>query len=216
MKWLVGLLVPLFLIILSGCSEDSSSPLPYTYKSNGAIVGIETSYTTVEGDELNATLAELGCTVVDFGDPTAEVVISAPGFSASAQVGIPYIQISDHGSDIISNNWAALDANTSVQITLLGSHPITTGVNPTWTTYGFWLYGTVEEYVGWGTSATQVNLANVLTTDAGSNIVDQNGTLAIDDTNTSVYIGWNVYGSRATLNDKKVLDNSIAFLTGRL
>lgn len=214
MKWLVGVLVPLLVMILGGCGDSSSSS--YTYKSKGVIVGIAIDSATTELDELNATLTEFGCTVVNYNDPTAEVVVSVENASASVQAGIPYIQISDHGSDVIQNSFEAIDANASVQITLLASHPITTGVDQTWATHGFWLYSYINNYVGWGTSATQVTLANVLTTDTSSNPVDQNGTLATDETNTSVYIGWSAYGSRATLNDKKVLDNSIAFLTGRL
>lgn len=212
-KRLVGLLVPLLLIVLAGCGSSSSSSSTYKFKSKGTIVGINTTTVSVERDELNATLAELGCTVVNYTDLSAEVVISVESATATVQAGKPYLQISDHGSDVIPNSFASIEANTSVQITLLGSHPITKGVDATWSTFGFWLYdpSVLQDYVGWGTSGTQASLANV-----SVGAVDQNGTLAVNDTNTSVYIGWNVYGSRATFNDKKVLDNSIAFLAGKL
>ncbi len=221
MKWFIGLLVPLFLTVMSGCGGDDSSSTPAAYvpKSAGTIVGIDLTSpdNTQEVDELNATLAALKCTVVNYDDPTAEIVVSTAGGAAYVQPGIPYLQISDHGSDVLTNSWDTLDRNTTVQITLLAAHPITANVASSWTSNGFWLYGlSSNDYIGWGTSATQTSLANITTTLTGGSPADHNGTLAVNDTNTSVYIGWNVYGSRATSNDIKVLDNSIAFLLGKL
>ncbi len=171
--------------------------------ANAALIGIMNG-NAAERDALVATLTSLGHTVTTTIDGSLDLIISAPGNATSTFAGVPYLQISDHGADNLVNAWATLTAGTPVTVTLTGAHPILTGVSPTWTTLGFWQYGSASDYVGYVTGVP--GIANA--TAAGTTY---NDTLAVSG-NTDIYIGWNVYGPNATPDDILLLSNAIQFL----
>lgn len=203
------MLLGLIVFVINACNGNSSNG--DNIDRSVIIVGFDVDDQN-ESDEINATLIGLGYTTTTGDDPNATIIISGAGFYTSSVDGKPYIQISDHGDDLISNSWSSLDPSEegNVTITLTGSHPILNGVDTTWTTNGFWLYSdrVTEDYIGWATSPDQA-LAKVTVTSE-----EHNATLAMNTDEDLLYIGWNVFGSLATPNDVKVLDNAILYMTG--
>lgn len=156
-----------------------------------------------ERSALVGTLTSLGHTVTDVIDGSLDLIVSAPGVSTSDFAGVPYLQISDWGADHLANSWASHAQSTPVTVTLDGTHLILTGVDASWSTFGFWQYGDGSNYVGWVTGVPGLADADVLGT-------PYNEVLAVSG--SDIYIGWNVYGPDATPNDLQILSNSIQFL----
>ena len=174
---------------------------------NAALIGLENG----DADEraaLVGTLTSMGHTVTTTIDGNLDLIITAPGNGTSGFPGVPYLQISDHGEDNISNAWESLPEGTPVTITIDGNHPILNGLSASWTTLGFWHYDTgSSDYVGW------VNGIPGLA-DAVADGTTYNEVLAVSANSADIYIGWNVYGPDATPNDLLLLNNSINFLLG--
>lgn len=170
---------------------------------DAATIGL-TNGNAAERNALVSTLTALGHTVTSTINSSVDLVISAPGNDSQYLVGKPYLQISDWGSDLLTNTWQNLPTvATPITITLDGLHPILTGLDTSWSSLGFWHYGG-SSYVGWVTGVAGLADANVLGT-------PYNEVLAISG--NSIYIGWNVYGPDASVNDVRLLGNSIEFLT---
>lgn len=170
--------------------------------ANAYLIGLEDG----DPDERNAlagTLTTMGHTVTTTIDGSLDLIISAPGNGTADFPGIPYLQISDHGEDHLTNDFQSLPEDTVVTVTLTGAHPILAGLDPSWNTLGFWHYDPGTDYVGWVTGVPGL-------ADVEANAVNYPNALAVSG--ADIYIGWNVYGPDATDNDLLLLQNSIEFL----
>ncbi len=190
--------------ILIGDGEHGKSML-------GATVGINTTsyYSEEEYVQLNATLTDLGYTVVDESDDAASVILSAQRVWATRVEGKPYIQISDHGD--LQSVFYGMNENTPVTVALVGTHPILAGVDQQWTSRGFWAYGYTDDFVAEVMDEGFTALAS-----ATESSRSHGAALAIHESMECVFIGWNVIGSLATENDTKVLKNALDYFTGIL
>jgi len=174
----------------------------------------------MERAALESTLLSLGHTVVPINPgewDIVDVVMSHPGaadatFGPSVDeiaAGVAYVQISDWGSDWTLNSWMAIDQDAPVDIAIDADHPITDGVDPAWTTFGFWHYGFSSDYYGWSTDVGLTSLASTTNYAQSHLLVAQE----IGE-GRAVYIGWNVYGDAATENDVDILSNAIDWAVG--
>lgn len=178
------------------------SVLLFAPVTQAALIGLRDG-NAAERAALVGTLNSMGHTVTDVIDGNLDLIISAPGNGTGDFAGVPYLQISDHGADHLNNGWTSLTAGTPVTITLSGAHPILTGLSPSWTTLGFWRYGSSSDYIGYVSS-----VPGIADAEAASSTYDD--VLAVSG--ADIYIGWNVYGPDATSNDLQLLRNAIEFL----
>lgn len=173
--------------------------------ANAALIGISSAGNASERAELISTLSSLGHTTTSTIDGSLDLILSFPSGGISSFGGVPYLQISDHGSGLISNTTTYIGTSSpNVTISLTEAHPIFTGVSSSWVSKGFWNYGLASSWVGSATAGTALADANVDGSGAVSNV------LAVDGSN-NIYIGWNVYGSDATSDDIQLLSNAIEF-----
>jgi hypothetical protein len=178
-------------------------------KTEAIIVGLgSTIDNAAEYDQLVSTLTNFGYTITNATDANADIIISTCGDQAYAVVGIPYIKISDWGSNVLDNSYMDITNGDPVTLTLTGSSSILTGVGSTWTGYGFWRYDYSTDYIGWATDGS-LNLVSVT-----YNGTTHTGALALNAAGDSAYVGWNVYGSAATADDLKLFNNLITVMTG--
>ncbi len=174
----------------------------FSVSANAYLIGLENGSAS-ERAALVGTLQSMGHTVTATIDGSLDLIISAPGNGTNDFPGIPYLQISDHGADLLDNSWQSLPGpGTVVTITLTGNHPILQGLAPSWTSYGFWHYDG-QSYLGW------VNAVPGLA-DGDTPGFSHADVLAVSGSN--IYIGWNVYGPDASANDLLLLENSIEYL----
>ena len=199
-------------------------------KGDGGIHGAEQEF-----DALRDTLQELGFTVVHktAGDFSGiDVYISSvynttipDPFSPlhgptrdQIAAGVNYIQLAEWG-----NWWTPLDkvegaTEFQVHLRVESSHSLTTGVDPTWTSF-LSLHNAPaaqEALIAWSTDAILPSLVGeYLPGSAGGNprvlVADEIGS------GRAVHIGWSVYGPDADRNDLLVLRNSVEWAaTGRV
>lgn len=175
--------------------------------AQAAIIGIGDATTAAgasERTELVATLEGLGHTVTNVIDPSLDLIVSAPGVDTATAGTVPYLQIGPTGSTSFAINTAFAWAGTPVTVELTTAHPIFGGVGSTWTTNGAYSYGsTWLDLVGYSATDSYAN--------ATFNGTTYTGALAVSG--TEMFVGWNIFGSLATTQDLRILDNSIQFLT---
>lgn len=185
--------------------------------AGGLVVGISAAGNSAEINALRDTLTALGHEVrpVSQGNWAGlDVVLSNPGgepssFGPSAleiAAGVNCIQIGDWGSDWTPNSWASTSQGANITLSLGNAHPITTGLEASWTSRGFWRYGaSSENYVGWSTDESLPSLAREVS------LVNQSRVLVANTLGAgrAVYVGWNVYGPDASPNDLALLGNAI-------
>lgn len=183
------------------------------------VVGISRDGNLEERNALAGTLTNQGF-VVRFIIPGnwagLDVVVSYPGDGIGPSVpeiasGVNYVQISDWGSDWTPNNWVGIADNANINILLNEPHPITSGLPPTWSSKGFWFYGSVgSDYVGWSDDTSLPSLASETRLANHSRVLVAN-TLG---EGRAVFIGWNVYGPAAHTNDVTLLRNALSWASG--
>ena len=172
------------------------------------LVGVGGS-NAAEYDHLYATLISLGYDVTTTIDSNVDVLISGPGNFVDVFADKPYIQISDWGDSGMNIDYISLGEDTPVTVTLTGSSPIFTGIDVgSWTSVGFWSYGTPGDYIGW---VTEPDLALASLT---VGVDTYSGALAINSAGDRAFIGWGIYGSEANANDFILLSNVINYVTG--
>jgi hypothetical protein len=168
-----------------------------------------------EQSALVGTLTDMGFSVIETSDPTQEacnIYVSHPGNSINAngpppdaawvQAGNGVVQISDWGPDIQTNDFDNGDGGVETVTVVDAGHPITQGVPGSWATVGFWHYGIPGgEYTGWVTDPDP-NLARISGMDRGLSARPEGA-------GRVVYIGWNVYGPDATVDDLTILRQAI-------
>jgi hypothetical protein len=183
------------------------------------VVGISQDGTLEERNALVGTLTNLGFIVrfVSQGQWAGlDVVVSYPGGGigpspSEISSGVNYVQFSDHGSGWTPNNVSAITEGASITISLNGAHPITSELPASWTTRGYWRYGYfAEDYVGWSTDTALPSLASETRLANHSHVLVANSLGA----GRAVYIGWNVSGPEAGLNDRTLLRNAISWASG--
>lgn len=173
--------------------------------SHAALIGIRDT-SPEERAAAVSTLTALGHTVTDVIDGNLDLIVSTPGNATSAVAGVPYLQVSDWGSDTIANAFQSIPQGQTIDISVTGAHPILTGLPTSWTTQGFWFYdpSVVQDYIGFANAGT--GLADGET--GGSQF---SNVLAVDGS-SDIYIGWNVFGDAATAEDVALVCNSVEFL----
>lgn len=134
-------------------------------------------------------------------DPVADncdVFVSLPGSGGSTptnagafvDAGGGFVQISDHGPDLLANTFQSVGGNSDHTLVIgANAHPIVAGLDGTYTVKGFWRYGFSQDYLGWVTGGG---------TNLGS-IDGNDGTISYLERGDGryVYLGWNVYGPEA-------------------
>ncbi len=173
--------------------------------SHAALIGIQDS-NSEERAAAVSTLTALGHTVTDVIDGNLDLIVSTPGNDTPAVAGVPYLQVSDWGSDNIANAFQSIPQGQTIDISVTGAHPILTGLPASWTTQGFWFNdpSVSEDYIGFANAGT--GLADGET--GGSQF---SNILAVDGS-SDIYIGWNVFGDAATAEDVALVCNSVEFL----
>ena len=179
----------------------------------------------LERDPLEADLVDMGfhvfqiSSINDAISNSCQVIIDFPGtngFSDGAinlntwvSNGNGYIQLSDHGRDLISNSYDSVGAGRSVTVTKVDpDHPIVRNMPSTYSSYGF-LHNRNYGYVGWATSPTAIDIMGL---EAAGYGYHSKG-VAVDTLGDGnlVYIGYEPFGKDATANDLRLLTNAVVF-----
>ncbi len=183
----------------------------------GLIVGVAAP-SGVSGtyNELTWTLGQLGYAVTnDF--TLADVVINASGNNGFGNLpyfaanGIGYIQIGDWHLDWTPNSYR-YDATGPYTLQIDNSHAITTGLDLSWTEFGFhnnnssWNPNDLAQgYLGWDTNLTHQSIIKSTSIYSHDRVVT-----AYDMGNyNAVYLGVEAFGHGANQNSVKLLGNSI-------
>jgi uncharacterized repeat protein (TIGR01451 family) len=175
-----------------------------------------------EAAELHATLTELGYDWVDVNSVEearyagANVLIDRIGavdmpvndVNTWLTDSMGYIQIGDW-PDWFPENWESQPAGTPLTITVADSaHPLAAGLPASWTGLGFWAYGWPgSNAVGW---VTDVAYPNIISAQYSTNRA-RAVSAATYGPGRAAYIGFNTYGTLASVNDKQVLRNAITW-----
>ncbi len=205
-----------YVAVSNGAGSTNSQPALLTVLPP-LTVGISATGDAGERNAIYTTLTNLGFNVVLVNNGQwagVNVIIGYPGNSpyqfgpSLSQItnGFSYIQISDWCAPWTPFSYVSLIKGTNLTIAMGTPHPITTGLPASWTAHGFWRYGaSSDDYLGYTPNATLPSLAAETAVTGQSRVLTAN-TLG---RGRAVFIGWNVYGPDAGVNDIAVLRNSI-------
>lgn len=187
-----------------------------TVSASAAVIKIDPNGVPEEKSALIGTLTGLGFTVDETTSyAIGDLVISYPGGGAgpsSGEVfdGVNYIQISDHGSSVLPQEWTPIPEDTVVTVSVDAAHPITAGLPSSWQTLGFWRYGyDPEDFISHVTDTAVTSLISE-SVSGYSRVV----AAAVIGAGRAVHIGFNVYGSDANAYDLRLLCNAIQWAGG--
>lgn len=191
----------------------AAATLAFTGIANAGVVYVASGSISPERTQLIATLEGFGLTVINGTSTTAgDLVISTTGASgsspsaASVASGVNYIQLSDHGSDVITNTWSSVTEGALGTFHVDSAHAITAGLDSSWTETGFWAYGIPStDFLGWSTDTALTSLVSESTLVGESRLVVANEIGA----GRAVYVGFNSYGDNANANSIQLLCNAI-------
>ncbi|MBI2571447.1 MAG: hypothetical protein HYV63_30940 [Candidatus Schekmanbacteria bacterium] len=132
----------------------------------------------------------------------------APGGLMSwVESGHGVVQIGDWGPDLIANTALAAGKSDAVEVALQTPHAITSGLGPQWPARPAGQYGEVAPAVAWATAGLDLASADGIPRGIAANRYGE-GSVA--------FIGFNVYGPTAGLDDVELLRAAILWAAGEL
>ncbi len=179
----------------------------------------------IELPQLHATLTALGIPWVDVTSlaeaQTANASVIIDRYDAdnlpSADVttwlnsGKGYIELCDWPR-YFPNTYTSITNGAPITVTITdAASPLAAGLAASWTGRGFWAYDVSEDYIGWVTNAALPDVAHA---QFGETTYTRVVSSELVGSGRAVYIGINVYGSAAGLNDTRLLSNAISWAGG--